>query len=153
MRRERKGHTLSTTDLAHEAYLRLFGSDQALPWTDRKEFFMSAAVAMRRVLIDHVRRQKAGKRIPKDELVPIQTILEPAVDPGIDLIALDRALEHLAEVSPRQAKVVELRYFMGLTEPEIARLLDISLMTVSRDWRIARLWLRKEMQPGSSPGS
>ncbi len=153
MRRERQGHTLSTTDLAHEAYLRLFGSEQALSWADRKEFFMSAAVAMRRVLIDHVRRQKAGKRIPKDELVPMQTILEPAVDPGVDLLVLDRALQRLAGVSPRQARVVELRYFMGLTEPEIAKLLGVSLMTVSRDWRIARLWLRKEMQPASDPAS
>ena len=150
MRRERQGHTLSTTDLAHEAYLRLFGSENELPWSDRKEFFMSAAVAMRRVLIDHVRRRQAGKRIPKDELVPIEAVLEPAIEPGVDLLALGQALDRLAEVSPRQAKVVELRYFMGLTEPEIAKILDVSLMTVSRDWRIARLWLRNEMDTGSS---
>lgn len=144
MQGEKRGHTLSATDLAHEAYLRLF-SGEDVPWADQKQFYMSAAVAMRRVLIDYARRRQAGKRIPKESLVPAEQALELATDSEVDLLELDDALERLAQLSPRQAKVVELRYFVGLTEPEIAKILGVSLVSVSRDWRVARIWLRREM--------
>ncbi len=144
IRREAAGGTLMTTDLVHEAYMRLF--DQDASWEDRRHFFGSAAIAMRRVLIDHARKKQAGKRIPKDELVPIELSSEPFEMPNIDLLALDTALDRLAEVHPRQAKIVELRFFAGLSESEIAELLEVSRVTVSRDWKVARLRLRREMR-------
>ncbi len=144
IRREVAGGTLMATDLVHEAYMRLFDRDSS--WDDRRHFFGSAAIAMRRVLIDHARRKQAGKRIPKDEMVPIELSNEPFAIPNLDLLALDRALDRQAEVHPRQAKIVELRFFAGLSESDIAELLQISRITVSRDWKVARLRLRREMR-------
>lgn len=144
MRRERQAHTFGATDLVHEAYLRMFDQDQ-LNWRDRGHFYGSAAVAMRRALVDHARRRLAGKRIPKDVLVPLELAGEPASLPDHELIALDTALERLAEVQPRQARIVELRFFAGLTESEVAEALELSRMTVSREWRVAKLWLHREM--------
>lgn len=146
IRRESSGHTLRATDVVHEAYLRLFDSGN-LAWDDRRHFFGSAAIAMRRVLVDHARRASAGKRIPKDEMVPIDVA---DGDSGqlldVDILALDQALTRLAELAPRQARIVDLRYFAGLTESEVAELLDISRGTVTREWRIARVWLRREIE-------
>lgn len=142
--KEHAGHTMAATDLVHEAYFRLF--QQELDWDDRRHFFASAAVAMRRVLIDHARRKKAGKRIPRDEMVPIDLSNEPFALPDLDLLALDRALDELAQRHPRQARIVELRFFAGLSETEIAELLGVSRMTVSRDWKVARLQLRRAMR-------
>lgn len=144
IRREASGHTLVATDLVHEAYLRLF--DRPPSWDDRRHFFGSAAIAMRRVLVDHARRKKAGHRIPRGEMVPVELAEESGVLPDLDLLALDRALDRLAEVHPRQAKIVELRFFAGLGEAEIAELLGLSRVTVSRDWKVARLRLRREMR-------
>lgn len=144
VRREASGFTLMATDLVHEAYFRLFGGGAT--FEDRRHFFGSAATAMRRVLIDHARRKQAGKRIPRDELSSIETSSEPFALPDLDLLALDRALDRLAEIHPRQAKIVELRFFAGLSEAEVAELLQVSRMTVTRDWRVARLRLRREMR-------
>ncbi|MEM1182157.1 MAG: ECF-type sigma factor [Acidobacteriota bacterium] len=150
---ERSSLTLSATELVHEAYLRLFDPDQS-SFQDRRHFFASAAAAMRRVLIDHARRAAADKRIPKGSLVPMELLRDgepmPALGTGgaavegssVDLLALDR----LAAIDPRQARIVELRYFAGLTAAEVAQLLDISRSTVARDWNVARLWLRREMR-------
>ena len=145
MRRQTPGVTLLATDLVHEAFLRLF---QGAPpdFEDRRHFFGSAAIAMRRVLIDHARRRKAGKRIPKDALVSLEAADDALDLPGLDLLALDRALDALARENPRQAQIVELRFFAGLSESEVAELLGVSRMTVSRDWKVARLRLRRAME-------
>lgn len=144
IRGEASGHTLVATDLVHEAYLRLF--DRPASWDDRRHFFGSAAVAMRRVLVDHARRKRAGKRIPREEMVPIELSSEPFALPDLDLVALDQALDRLADVHPRQAKIVELRFFAGLSETEIAKIIGVSRLTVARDWKVARLRLRREMR-------
>ncbi len=148
---ESSGHTLRATDVVHEAYLRLF-NHESLAWDNRRHFFASAAIAMRRVLIDHARKKQAGKRIPKDEQIPIELIggdleVQDSAQPTpIDILALDQALRHLAKVDERQARIVELRYFAGLTTEELAELFEIPSSTVNREWRIARLWLRREMR-------
>ena len=145
MRGERPEHTLQPTALVHEAFLRLLG--QHASWQNRNHFFGVAAQAMRRVLVDHARRQKARKRGAGAEMV---TLDEAAVgstgDPGsIDLEALDIALVKLAELEPRHARVVELRYFAGLGVEETAEVLGTSPATVKRDWQFAKAWLSKEL--------
>ena len=149
---ESPDHTLRATDVVHEAYFRLFNKDD-LSWENRRHFFASAAIAMRRVLIDHARRKKAGKRIPKDEQVPIELIDDTSLDGrdksgpiSVDVLALDQALNQLAKIEERPARIVELRYFGGLTSEEIAELFEISTSVVNREWRFARLWLRREMR-------
>ena len=157
---ESPDHTLRATDVVHEAYFRLFNKDD-LSWENRRHFFASAAIAMRRVLIDHARRKKAGKRIPKDEQVPIELIDDTSLDGrdksgpiSVDVLALDQALNQLAKIEERPARIVELRYFGGLTSDEIAELLEISVSAVNREWRFARLWLRREMRrQGPQPPS
>lgn len=143
---EAPGFTLVATDLVHEAFLRLF-DQQSVDWEDRRHFFGSAAVAMRRVLIDHARRRKAGKRIPKEELVSLEVANDAFDLPNLDLLALDDALNELARENPRQARIVELRFFAGFTESEIAEILGVSRMTVTRDWKVARLRLKRAMRP------
>ncbi len=151
IRRERSGHTMRPTEVVHEAYMRLFDRD-TLVWDDRRHFFGSAAIAMRRVLIDHARRGSAGKRIPKDEIIPIDLVEHGLVSSfDIELLALDQALDRLAKVDARQAQIVELRYFAGLTGAEVAELLEVSRGTVNREWRVARLWLRREMREIQPP--
>lgn len=146
LRSERSGNTMRATEVVHEAYLRLFDRD-TLIWDDRRHFFGSAAIAMRRVLIDHARRNSAGKRIPKEEMVPFEFADHNLVDPfDIEILALDQALDRLAKIDSRQAQIVELRYFAGLISAEVAELLGISRGTVTREWRVARLWLRREMR-------
>ena len=144
LQKERKGHTLHPTEIVHEAYFRLFDRDRP-NWENRRHFLGSAAIAMRRVLIDHARRKDASKRIPVQAMIPLEDAPEISADPEIELLALDKALNRLAKISPRYAQVVELRYFGGLTESETAEVLEISRQTVARDWRTARLWLRREM--------
>ena len=152
---EASGHTLKATDVVHEAYLRLFDAEN-LAWENRRHFFASAAIAMRRVLIDYARRRQAGKRIPKDEQVPIEVMEADISDQSssrampIDVLALDQALVRLAQIDKRQAEIVELRYFAGLTIEEVAELYEVSRGTVTREWRIARLWLRREMRRDGS---
>ncbi len=145
VRREGQGFTLVATDLVHEAFFRLFGQTE-VSWEDRRHFFGSAAIAMRRVLIEHARRRSAGKRIPKDAMVTLGSANDALDLPDIDLLALDRALEQLAETNPRQARIVELRFFAGLTGEEIAEVLGVSHMTVKRDWKVARLRLLRDIE-------
>jgi RNA polymerase sigma factor (TIGR02999 family) len=151
LRREAPGHTLSTTALVHEAYLRL--ADQTrCGWQDRAHFLSVAAVAMRRVLVDHARRHRAAKRGGAARAVTLERALgEPGAvvdlsSGGADLlVALDDALARLAELDPRQARVVECRFFGGLTEEETAVALGIGLRTAKRDWAKARSWLYQEV--------
>ena len=142
---EGPGFTLVATDLVHEAFLRLFGQAK-LDWQDRRHFFGSAAIAMRRVLIEHARRKRAGKRIPEEARVT----LGPAIDAvdllDVDLLALGQALDRLAEENPRQARVVDLRFFAGLSGSEIADVLGVSEITVKRDWKVARLRLLRYLE-------
>jgi len=145
LRRERPGHTLETAALVHEAYFRLTGRREASV-KDRAHFLAVAAQAMRRILVDHARRQRAGKRIGPRDKVALDQAPELAVGSGLDVLALNYALSRLTEVNPRQTRVVELRYFAGLSNEEVAEVLAVSLATVERDWHAARLWLRRELE-------
>lgn len=144
LRRERPGHTLQPTALVHEAYLKLIGSGR-IPSRDRAHFLGIAARAMRQILVDHARRRGARKR--GDGLGPVTLDLDVA-DRGMgfdEVIALDDALDRLSAISPRLRSVVELRFFGGLGEDEIAAALDVTPRTVQRDWAKARAWLHREV--------
>ena len=145
MRQERLDHTLQPTALVHEAYLRLF-PDQPADWEDRSHFLRCAARAMRQILIDHARRRNRDKRGGDRNRVPLDSGVAFVSDqqPGI-LLALDEALTRLEEFDPRQAEIVELLYFSGMTQPEVAKALGISPRTINREWRLARAWLRDEV--------
>jgi len=144
MRRERSDHTLQPTALVHETYLKLV--DQHLAWKDRSHFFGVAAHAMREVLVDHARRREAGKRGPGRKRLAIETV-DVAMHPRtVDLLALDEALERLAGLDERQARLVELRLFAGFTVQESAEILGCSSATASRDYRHAEAWLRRQMR-------
>jgi RNA polymerase sigma factor (TIGR02999 family) len=144
MRRERSEHTLQATALAHEAYMRMVDLDR-IDWRDRAHFFAVAAGVMRRILIDHARRRKAQRRGGGARHVPLEEGLLLADDRPEELLALDEALERLAAVDPRQARIVELRFFGGLGVEEAAAVMDISPRTVKREWAVARAWLRAEL--------
>ncbi len=150
LKREAPGLTLAATDVVHEAYFKLFRGSLA-DWQDRRHFFGSAANAMRQVLVEHARRKQADKRIPKNLLEEVRPDLEVFEIPNLDILALDHALDKLAEQSPRQAQVVELRFFAGLSESEVAEVLGVSRMTITRDWQVARLRLFREISD-SLPG-
>jgi RNA polymerase sigma factor (TIGR02999 family) len=144
MRNEAQGNSLQATALVHEVYLRLVDVTQ-VEWRQRAQFFAMAAQMMRRILVDAARARKAQKR--GDDVIKLN-IDETAVlskTPDNSVLELDAALERFAEVAPRQAKVVELRYFGGLTEEEIVGVLDISPRTVRRDWDLAKAWLLREL--------
>jgi len=143
MRGEREAHTLQTTALVNEAYLRLAGID-GLQWRDRAHFFAMAATLMRRVLVDHARQRGRDKR---GAGVSVMSLDEHAIAaaPAVDVVALDEALERLAAVDPQQSRVVELRFFAGLSVKETAEALGISTATVKRDWSTAKLWLYNEL--------
>ena len=145
MSAERASHTLQPTALVHEAFLRLIGQDRA-DWPSRAEFLGLAAEAMRRVLIDHARARAADKRGGEWKAVPLDDLSAIAWEDDRELLALDEALRKLAGVQPRQARVVELCYFGGLTQEEAGRLLGVSRDTVKLDWRFARAWLNRELQ-------
>ena len=145
MRRECTDHTLQPTALVHEAYLRLAG--QPLDLENRSHFFGVAAHVMRQVLVQHARARKAIKR--DGEKVPIVDDLPIAVNDSEDLVALDEALDKLAALDERQSRIVELRYFGGMTIAETASLLSISEKTVKRDWVLARTWLHREISSRS----
>jgi RNA polymerase sigma-70 factor (ECF subfamily) len=145
-RRESDGHTLQPTALVSEVYLRLM-DQRNVHWQNREQFFSVAALMMRRILVDYAKgRQtvKRGKGIPK---VPLDEALGVAEirDSGVDVVALDEVLSRLAEFDPRQAHIVEMRVFMGLSHEEIAEVLNISLSTVKREWKTAKLWLYREL--------
>ena len=127
----------------HEAYLRLIGQES--DWKGRTHFLGVAAQQMRRVLVDHARKQKASKRAGRESRVAFEDALAVAIDKPHELVAVDEAVEQLAKEYPRQARVVELRFFGGYTEGEIAEILSVSPETVKRDWRFARTWLSREI--------
>jgi RNA polymerase sigma factor (TIGR02999 family) len=144
LRREIPGHTLQTTALVHEAYLRLVDQRQAR-WQNRAQFFGVAAQLMRRILVDHARRHQATKRGGSAIQVPLEEGAVSAAQPDVDLVALDDALTRLAGHDAQQARVVELRYFTGLGIEETAETLGISPATVKREWAMARAWLKREL--------
>lgn len=148
MRRQSPDHTLQTTALVNEAYMRLVDSSR-VNWQDRNHFFAVSAQLMRRILVDFARRKNSQKRGGDQVLVTLDERVDKAAEAGTDLVALDDALTRLAAFSPRQSRIVELRYFAGLTEEQIADTLEISTRTVRRDWNLARAWLFREIQPGS----
>jgi len=140
---ERAGHTLQPTALVNEAWMKLIQSEQT-DWRDRAHFMAVAARVMRQILVDSGRRKRAAKRQPP---APITLRLGQAEGSAIvDLVALDQALERLEQLDADQVRVVELRYFAGLTIPETAEVLDVSVATVNRTWRVARAWLYLQLQ-------
>jgi RNA polymerase sigma factor (TIGR02999 family) len=144
LRRERPGHTLQTTALIHEAYLRLIDAKD-VDWQDRAHFFAIAANLMRRILVEHARRRDAYKRGGSQVRVQFDEALAVADETDVDLLAIDEALNRLAAIDPQQARVVELRFFSGLSVEETAAALGVSPKTVKRDWSVARAWLRREI--------
>jgi RNA polymerase sigma factor (TIGR02999 family) len=144
LRHEVSGHTLQPTALVHEAYLRLV-DQRRVRWRNRAQFYGVAAQIMRRILVDQARARHAEKRGAGWELVPLVDHEPVAAPSTIDVIALDEALQRLASFDPQQSKIVELRYFGGLTIDETAEVMSISSATVVREWTIARAWLRAEL--------
>ena len=144
MRRERGDHTLQTTALVHEAYLRLIGQ-RDIAWQNRSHFLGIAAQMMRRVLVDHARAHLCRRRGGLQKKVSLDDVCISPRMHSADLVALDEALTRLAQTDARQAEIVELRFFGGLTTEETARTLGVSTKTVNRDWLVARAWLRGEI--------
>jgi len=145
LRRESQGHTLQTTALIHETYLKLI-DQREVEWQNRAHFFAIAAQAMRRIMVDYARTKQREKRGGGDEKLSLEAAMSVAADESsVDLIALDEALTRLAEIDLQQARVVELRYFSGLSLEETAEALHISRATAAREWNVARAWLRREL--------
>lgn len=151
MRRERATHTWQTTELLHEAYIRLLGAQPQPAWADRAHFYGVAARVMRRLLVDHARARHRHKRDGGRQVTLDEQLLAEAPSP-IDLLELDAALERLAAADERPARVVELRFFGGLSLEEVAEVLGLSLATVKRDWTFARALLRAELDPVRAGG-
>jgi RNA polymerase sigma-70 factor (ECF subfamily) len=147
MRGERPGHTLQATALVHEAYLRLIDQTR-VEFQNRSHFFAMAAQQMRRILVDHARARQAGKRGGKGERLPFNDVVVGPEAEQVDIVALDDALQTLAKVDPQQSRIVELRYFGGLSIEEAAAALGISPATVKRDWNMAKAWLYQELRKG-----
>jgi RNA polymerase sigma-70 factor, ECF subfamily len=148
MKRERTGHTLSPTAVVHEAVIRLLGDAIFDKAADRNFLFAAAARAMREVLIDHARRRSADRRGGGRRRVPLDAVVDYFQEQGLDLVAVHEALDRLAERDGRQAQVMTLRYFGGMTVTEVAAALGISTVTVERDWRLARAWLAGQLGGG-----
>ncbi len=147
---ERAGHTLQPTALVHEAYIRLV-NQQAADWRNRAQFLGLAASMMRRILINHAQARNAAKRNGKAELVTFTDALGVFTQPQIDVLSLNLSLEELTRLDPQQGRVVELRYFGGLSIEETAEVLGISPSTVKREWGTARLWLLQQMEGLQAP--
>lgn len=146
LRRERQGHTLQPTALVNEAYLKLIDQRSA-KWQNRAQFFGVAAQLMRRILVDHARERQAAKRGGADQQrLSITSAEGLAKQPEIDLLALNEALDELATMDPQQSRIVELKFFGGLSIEETAEVLGIGHATVERDWKMARAWLRRKLQ-------
>jgi len=146
LRRERQGHTLQPTALVNEAYLKLVDQRSA-KWQNRAQFFGVAAQLMRRILVDHAREHQAAKRGGADQQrLSITSAEGLASQPPIDLLALHEALEELSTLDPQQSRIVELRFFGGLSIEETAEVLGIGHATVERDWKMARAWLRRKLE-------
>ena len=148
MAQEDPGQTLQATALVHEAYMRLVDVEKTQHWDSRGHFFASAAVAMRRILVEQARRKQRLKRGGERRRIPLESIeLECELTPD-ELLALDEAIERLELEEPEKAKVVQLRFFVGMNHEEVANVLRISAVTARRHWRFARAWLRREMREG-----
>jgi RNA polymerase sigma-70 factor, ECF subfamily len=146
MRRERASHTLQTTALVHEAYLKLVGQHSP-HWQGRAQFYGVAAQLMRRILIDHARRHLREKRGGTQVIVPLEEGLAFTPEHSEDLLKLDEALDRLSKLDPRQSRIVELRFFGGLSVEETSQFLNVSPITVKRDWAVAKVWLYGELRP------
>jgi RNA polymerase sigma factor (TIGR02999 family) len=144
LRRERRDHTLQPTALVHEAYLRLIGQDR-VAWQNRAQFFCIAAQMMRRILIDHAREHQAAKRPGAGLRVALDDQVGASQPLDCEVLLLDQALEELAQLDERQAQIVELRYFGGMSEQEVATVLSLSRATVTREWQTARAWMFRRM--------
>ena len=152
MAKERTGHTLQTTAVVNEAFLRM-ASDKAIHWKDRGHFFALAAQAMRLLLVDHARRRRRIKRGGDPDRITLAEHAQATSDKGVDILALHDALDRLASVDPRKGQLVELRYFGGLNVEEIADALGIAPITVKREWAKAKAWLYDQLQTeGDSQG-
>ena len=143
LRQERSDHTLQATALVHEAYIRLI--DQNVSWQNRAHFFGVAAEMMRRILIDHARSHMAAKRGSGGIKLSLDDVINLSDERAADLVALDEALKALAEFDPQKSRIVELRYFGGLSIEETAKVLDIGTATVTRQWNLAKAWLYHEI--------
>jgi RNA polymerase sigma-70 factor (ECF subfamily) len=152
MRREREGHTLQATALVHEAYMKLV-EQRSVNWQSRAHFFGIAAQIMRRLLVDHARGRLRDKRGGGQYLVPIEDALVFSPEQSSGLVELDGALDRLATMDPRQARIVELRFFAGLTVEEVAEVLGVSPKTVKRDWSVAKAWLHGELKAAHDAGA
>jgi len=144
LRRERNDHTLQATALVHEAYVRLTGDCEG-HWRDRAHFFAAAAQAIRRILIDHARTKRRRKRGGGAQRLPLDGVVLIAPEQDFDVLALDAAMVELAQEHPRKARVVELRFFGGLSLDEAAEVLGVAARTVERDWQFARAWLYRKL--------
>jgi len=144
LRRAGPSGTLQPTALVHEAYLRMVGSEGA-PWESRAHFFAVASLAMRQILVSHARERAAAKRGGGRERVTLHEGLTPSQEPEVDLLALSQALERLEALEERQARIVTLRFFAGMSVPEVALALGVSTATVEREWRFAKAWLWAEL--------
>ncbi len=145
LRREPPGHTLQPTALVHEAFLRLIDQRQ-VTWQGRTHFIAVGAQAMRRVLVDHARAARRIKRGGERQRVELDERLTVSPRQTDDVLAIDEALERLAELDPRQAKIVELRFFGGMTNDEVAEVIGVSRATVDRQWRVIKAWLRQQLR-------
>jgi RNA polymerase sigma-70 factor, ECF subfamily len=146
MGRERTNATLSPTAVVHEAVNRLLGEEELENSTDQNYLFAAAAGAMRQVLVDHARRRNTDRRSGAGYRLPLDRVVDYFEKQGLDVAAVHESLERLAELSERQSQVVTLRYFGGMTIPEVATALGVSAVTVERDWRLARAWLGTELR-------
>jgi len=144
LRRERRNHSLQTTALINEAYLRLIDA-RNVHWQNRAHFFAIAGKLMRRILVDYARRRDAEKRGPSQIRLTLSDVVAVVNETDVDVLAIDEALDRLAVIDPQQARIVELRFFSGLSVEETAAALGISPKTVKRDWSVARAWLRREI--------
>jgi len=150
LRSERRDHTLQPTALVNELYLRVFTKAEPITWQNRAHFFAVAAQTLRRILVDHARAYQAGKRGGARVKLSLTAAQGWAKERAEDFVALDEALDRLAQLEPRSAQVVELRFFGGLQENEIAEVLGVSTITVKRDWKVARAWLLSQLFPSAS---
>ena len=147
LKRERPGHTLQTTALIHEAYIRLI-DQKNVHWQNRAHFYAISAKLMRRILVDHARSRQAAKRGGSDIKLPLEEAMNASEGREVDLVALDEALERLAAIDPQQSRVVELKFFSGMSVEETAEVLGVSTRTVKRDWNVAKAWLRRQISEG-----
>ena len=147
LRGERRDHSLQPTALTHEAFLRLFGT-RKVEWQNRAHFFAVASQLMRRVLVEHARKRGAAKRGAGATRVTLGDVDAPTTSVDVDVIAVHDALDQLEAIDSRQSRIVELRYFGGLSTEEVAEVLGVSPATVKREWRVAKLWLRRALEAG-----